>query len=331
MTSDETGARSELRYVFAFSRHSSLIARRYAPAVPAIAIIELIFLGAVWGASFLFTPIAGPSFGVGALVAVRVIISMLILAPFCASAERRAALRGRWPHVVILGLLNTAIPFMLLAYTSVKIGGGFASILNATATLFAAIIARAWLGERLTPAKLAGLFFGIAGVTLLVWDKVHLKPEAGFWPVITGLLGAACYGFSVNFTNKYLKAIPALTLAGASQIGAGLLMVPIAIAFWPAEMPSMKAWSAAIALGVLCTGIAYVMFFRLMSTIGSGKAITVAFLIPMFGVFWTWLFLNERVTMIMGIGGLLVILGLALTLGFLKWPTKVTTAAEPTA
>lgn len=290
--------------------------------VPTASLVELIILGAVWGGSFLFTRVAGPEFGVPALVAVRVLISMLILLPFVLPASRREKLRGRWGHVIALGLMNTSIPFMLLAYTAVTIGAGFASILNATATLFAAVIARVWLGDKLTVAKVLGLALGIAGVTLLVWDKVHLKPDGLALPVLSGLAGAMLYGLSVNFTKRYTSDIPALTLAGGSQIGAGVMMLPIALAFLPVSMPSVNAWGAAAVLGVVCTGIAYVMFFRLFAKIGASKAITVAFLIPMFGVLWGWLFLHEQVTGVMLGGAALVIGGLGLTTGLIPFPAR---------
>lgn len=289
--------------------------------MPMGSLIELVILGAIWGGSFLFTRIAGPEFGLPTLVAVRVLISMLILLPFLLPPSRRAALRGRWTHVIALGLMNTSIPFMLLAYTTITIGAGFASILNATATLFAAVIARLWLGDKLTPPKLLGLALGIAGVALLVYDKLHLKPQGLALPVLTGLAGAALYGLSANFTKKYTAGIPALTLAGGSQIGAALMMLPIALFFLPKAMPTPTAWGAAAVLGVLCTGIAYVLFFRLFARVGPTKAITVAFLIPMFGVLWGWLFLNEPVTTLMLAGAVLVIAGLALTTGIIKLPT----------
>jgi drug/metabolite transporter (DMT)-like permease len=290
---------------------------------------ELVFLGAVWGASYLFTPIAGPEFGVISLVGLRILIAGVVLLPLLRRPGQLAIVRQYWLSILVAGLLNTGIPFLLLAYAAVHAGGGLASILNSTAALFGAGIAWAWLGRRLTLLQSSGLLMGVAGVTLLVWDELTIKSRAsagsgasaGVWasiiPVLAGLLGAACYGFTTNFTEKYLKAVPSATLTASSQVAVGLLMLPLTILFWPATMPSALAWGSAAALGILCTGIAFIVFYDVMGRIGGHKAMTVAFLIPMFGVFWNWLFRSEPVTWIMAGGGVMVILGLACTLGFI--------------
>jgi drug/metabolite transporter (DMT)-like permease len=284
--------------------------------------LELVALGAIWGGSFLFTRIAVPEWGIPALIAVRVIVSALILAPWLVARESRAGLRGRWGAIFVLGLINTAIPFSLLAFTVQHIGAGFASILNATAALFGALLAWAWLGERLQPLRVAGLVIGFAGVVLLSWHKLGFSQAMGAWPVLSGLGGGFLYGLSLNFTKRYLTGVAPLSVAAGSQVTAALVLLPVLVIFAPRAWPSAPAlWSAA-ALGVLCTGIAYVLFYRLFSAIGPTRALTVAFLIPMFGVLWGWFFLKEQFTMPMALGACAVLLGMGLTTGIIKAPAR---------
>lgn len=287
-------------------------------------LIELIALGAIWGASFMFTRLSVADFGIPALIATRVVISALVLSPWLFSSQRRAELgslrAGKWGAAAALGLINTAIPFALLAYTVQHIGAGFASILNATAALFGALLAWLWLGERLTGFRTLGLVVGFAGVVLLSWHKLGFSTTAGPWPVLTGLGGGFLYGLSLNFTKRYLAGVRPMTVAAASQVFAALAMIPVGIAFAPTDLPGPRALAAALVLGLVCTGFAYVLFYRLFVSIGPTRAITVAFLIPMFGVVWGVVFLNETFTLVMGAGAALVLMGLSMSTGLVKWP-----------
>jgi drug/metabolite transporter (DMT)-like permease len=288
--------------------------------------IELTVLAAIWGAAFLFMRLAAPEFGAVALAAVRVTGAAVILLPLLAQQGQMSALGQHWKPIFLVGLTNSAIPFVLFAYAALTITAGLSSIFNATAPLFGAVVAWVWLKDRPGPGRVLGLAIGFAGVLWLAWDKAGFKPGAPMTQ--TGLALLAClgstslYGWSANFTKRYLTGVPPLASATGSQLSSALFLAIPAWWFWPASVPSVTAWTAVGLLALLCTGLAYVMYFRLIARVGPANAITVTFLIPVFGVLWGGLFLNERLTSVMAIGCAVIVVGTALATGWLRWPMK---------
>lgn len=288
--------------------------------------IELTVLAAIWGASFLFMRVGAPEFGAVALAAVRVTGAAVVLLLLLAQQGQIAALRQHWKPIFLVGLTNSAIPFVLFAYAALAITAGLSSIFNASAPLFGAVIAWLWLKDRPGPERVLGLAIGFAGVLWLAWDKAGFKPGA---PITqTGLAVLACltatllYGWSASFTKRYLTGVPPLASATGSQVSSALFLALPAWWFWPSTLPSSTAWTAVGLLAVLCTGVAYVMYFRLIARIGPANAITVTFLIPVFGVLWGWFFLHETITTAMVLGCAVIVLGTALATGWLRWPVK---------
>ncbi len=285
---------------------------------------ELYLLAAIWGASFLFMRIGAPEFGAAALAAVRVSVAALVLLPVLVQQKQLPALRTHWKPIFIVGLTNSAIPFLLFAYAAQAITAGLSSIFNASAPLFGALVAWIWLKDRPGSGRTLGLAVGFAGVLWLAWDKAGFKPGA---PITqTGLAVLACltatalYGWSASFTKRYLSGVPAIASATGSQIASALFLALPAWWLWPSTLPSAKAWSAVVALAVLCTGVAYAMYFRLIARLGPANAITVTFLIPVFGILWGWLFLDEKITSAMMWGCAVIVVGTALATGWLRWP-----------
>ena len=163
---------------------------------------------------------------------------------------------------------------------------------------------------------------------MLSWEKVSFREgSAGGWAVIACLAATFCYGIAGNFAKKHLGGINPLVVAAGSQVGATLALLPAGLGQWPAVSPSAAAWLAALVLGSACTGLAYVLFFRLIANVSASAALSVTFLIPVFGIFWGWLFLGETVDLSMLTGGLIVILGTALATGLLR-PTRRSPAAQ---
>lgn len=283
---------------------------------------DLLMLAALWGGSFLFMRISAGEFGPLALGAVRVVGASAFLMPLLMMREGLGDLRRHWPAILLVGLTNSALPFLCFGYAALSISAGLSSIFNATTPLFGALIAWAWLGDRLTRARVAGLAVGFAGVLWLAWDKASFKPGGTGWAVLACLGATLLYGFSASFTKKHLAGIPPLALAAGSQLAAASLLVPLSLAWWPATLPSARAWLAAGALALLCTGVAYVLFFRLIAHVGATRAITVTFLIPVFAVLWGALFLSESLTPVMGLGCAVILLGTGLTTGVLKAPLR---------
>ena len=283
--------------------------------------IELTGLAAIWGESFLFMRMGAAEFGPVALAAVRVWGATLFLLPLLALRGQAGALRAHWRPIFVVGITNSALPFLFYSYAALSITAGLSSIFNAATPLFGALIAWAWLRDKLTPARMAGLAIGFLGVLWLAWDKASFKPGASSgWAVLACLAATLLYGFSGSFTKRFLTGVPPLAVATGSQLSSALLLAVPALVWWPAAMPSLTAWSAAALLAVGCTGIAYILFFRLIAHIGPANALSVTFLIPVFAVLWGWLFLHEGLTPQMLLGCAVILLGTSLTTGVLKPP-----------
>jgi drug/metabolite transporter (DMT)-like permease len=293
---------------------------------------DLFLLAALWGASFLFMRIAAPEFGPLALVEVRVVIAAVFLLGLLAWRGELGALRVQPGRLAALGVLNSALPFVLLTYATLHVTAGFAAILNATVPLWTALIGWLWLRNAIRPLQWTGLALGLAGVAVLVWGKASFTPSAsqlGTTLAFAAALVATCaYGLAANCTRKYLPDARPLVLAGGSQIGAATALLAPALLTWPATMPSPLAWASAIALGLACTALAYLLYFRLLARVGAVSASAVTFLIPAFATGWGALFLGEGVTLQMLAGGGVILAGTALGLGL--WP-RATARLGPAA
>ena len=292
-------------------------------------IAELLALAAIWGASFLFMRIGAGEFGAVPLAALRIAGGALLLLPLVAARGQRSELRRHWRAIAVVGLLNSAVPYVLFALAALAINAGLSSILNATAPLWGALVAWLWLSDRLTPARVLGLVIGFAGVIWLAWDKASFRPGEHGVSAATAigacLLATLCYGVSANFTKRKLSGVPPLAVAAGSQLAAALMLALPALWLWPATWPGAAAWWSMAGLAFICTGLALLMFFRLIARLGAARAITVTFLIPVFGVLWGALFLGEAVTPTMGAGCAVILLGTALTTGVLRWPVRQAT------
>jgi drug/metabolite transporter (DMT)-like permease len=281
-------------------------------------LIDLIVLGGIWGASFLFMRIAAPQFGAVPLIAARVGIGALFLLAVMAKRGGLDRLVKDAPRLTFLGAINSAIPFSLFAYAVLFVTAGFASVLNATAPLFGALVAFVWLRDRPAPMRIAGLIVGFAGVLVLVWGRLSVASDGGGVAVLAGLSAAVLYGISANYAKKRLSDIDPLAIATGSLIAASVLLLPPAILYWPQTPPGAVGWISTVLLGVFCTGVAYILYFRLLSRIGPSKTLAVTYLIPAFGVLWGHLLLDEPITASMVVGCTVILLGTTLATGMLS-------------
>jgi drug/metabolite transporter (DMT)-like permease len=283
---------------------------------------EFVLLGALWGASFLFMRLGAAEFGALPTAGMRVAIAALFLLPLLLLCGQWQALSKHWGKIFFLGMLNSGIPFALYAYALLSISTGLSSLLNATVPLFGALVAWLWLKDRPHGMKILGLLIGFAGVAMLAWGKASFKPDASGlvtgWAVLACLGACLCYGISASFTKRHLGGVPSLVIATGSQLGATVGLALPSLWLWPSQPPSPTAWLALLAVGVLCTGVAYVLFFRLIDKVGAAGALTVTFLIPVFAVLYGVVFLGESVTAWMLICGTVILLGTALSMGLLK-------------
>jgi drug/metabolite transporter (DMT)-like permease len=282
---------------------------------------ELVLLAALWGASFLFMRLGAHEFGPIALAFVRVGLATVLLVPLLGARSQLHELREHWKPMLLVGALNSAIPFALFSFAALSITAGLSSIVNATTPLWTAIVAFVWLRQGLTPLRALGLVIGFAGVAFLAWDKASFKPGAdhsGLWAVLACAAATLCYGIAANATKRYLGGASPLAVATGSQAAAAVLLAAPAAWLWPAQPPGATAWGSALGLAVLCTALAYILYFRLMSRVGPTNAVSVTFLIPLFAILWGAAFLQEAVTAQMIAGAAIVLVGIALALGLVK-------------
>lgn len=285
-------------------------------------IVDFLLLAAVWGSSFLFMHISAVEFGPLPTAAARVAIAALFLLPLVWLNGLMPVLLKNWRKVFLVGLLNSGIPFALFAFALLSISTGLAAILNATVPMFGALIAWLWLKDRLNLSRVVGLAVGFTGVAMLAWDKASFQPDASGassgWAILACLLACVCYGISASYTKRYLTGMPPLVTAAGSQLGATLGLALPAALMWPTRTPSQSAWLALLVVGVLCTALAYIVFFRLIENAGPPRALSVTFLVPVFAVFYGFVFLGETVTPWMLVCAAVIVCGTALSTGLIK-------------
>jgi len=275
-------------------------------------------LAAVWGSSFLFMRIASPEFGPISLISIRLIIAATVLCPFLLYRKESRLVLMSWRKFLWAGLITTALPFTLFSYVTLWVTAGNTSLLNATVPMFSAIIAWFWLKEKLPVLGIAGLMLGFFGVFILA------SPEGGdsqnlLLPVLAALSAAAIYGYGSCYTRLHMQCFSSITLTAGSQFFAALFMLPLGIMFWPETTPSTLSWLSVLALGIFCTALSLILFFRLLKQVGVVNTVSVAYLIPAFGILWGYIGLDEVITSEVLLGGGLIMIGVVL---ITRYPTK---------
>lgn len=266
--------------------------------------LQLLVLGAIWGSSFLFMRIAAPEFGAAALVEIRLALGALLLLPFL--WKHRALFHRRlWPKLALIGLINSAVPFVLFAWAAQRSPAAVGAICNAMTVLFAALIAFLFFGEKIGVRKSLALLIGFAGVVLLATSKaggLSVGPA-----VAAGASAAFLYGLGVNLVKRHLAGIPPAAAAAATLGCAALLLAPFAVWHWPHHAITPLAWGSAVAIGVICTGYAFLLFYQLIHRIGAPRTATVTYLVPLFGAAFAWALLGEPVTPMMMLAGAMIL------------------------
>lgn len=274
--------------------------------------LKLLLLAAIWGSSFLFTRIAAPEWGPIWLIELRVLIASLTLLPLVFKLDLWPQIQRQWRPLLLLGILNSALPFSLLAYASLSLSSGFTAILNATTPLFGLWIVVLWLQEKLSVPRLVGFAVGFLGVVFLVgWQDIPLTFNQGI-AIAAGLLAALLYAIAAPYIQQQFAGVPALAVTTGSQLSAAVSLVPLLPFSIPSQIPSSKAILSVLALGILSSVLAQMLYFHLIKVMGPSKTLTVAYLIPLFAMLWGALALGEIVTTSMGVGCGLVLLGTAI-------------------
>lgn len=297
-------------------RLSAACSTRPAPMSPTH-VFQLLLLAAIWGASFLFIRIGVPVFGPGKLIVLRIGAAAIFMLIAGLWLRRPLAVRGNLRHYLFIGALNTGLPFLLYAIAARTLNASLLSIINATTPIFGAIVAALWLGAPLGPRAIAGLSLAFGGVLLILGADAGIHGNGGWLAALAALCAPLCYAIATSYARKHASAIPAFAQAHGSMWGACLVVLPFALAMPAPATPVASDWAAVLTLALLCTGIAYLIYFRLVAEIGPARTLTVTFLIPLFGVAWGGLFLGETISTAMIAGGVLVLLGTALANGLI--------------
>jgi drug/metabolite transporter (DMT)-like permease len=291
-------------------------------------LLRLFALAAIWGGSFLFMRIGAPVLGPAVLIEYRVLFAALFLFAVGLFLKKRLDLKAHWKHYLILGFFNSALPFVLFAFAARTLSASVLSVLNATAPMWGALLGAAWSRQRIGARTALGLLCGTAGVALLVgFDSVAARPGAGV-AVTAALLAALSYSIASLYA-KSAKSVEPFANAHGSMWAAALFVVPVLPFFPQPGEPTLGVMGAVLALGVLCSGIAYLLYFRLIAEVGTTSALTVTFLNPVFGILWGALFLGEVVGWYTVVGSAIVLVGTALVTGFVPRFRRAAPAACP--
>ena len=278
---------------------------------------EFILLAAVWGSSYLFMRLGAVQFGPLPTAGLRVGIAALGLAPLFLLRSHREALRGRWLLAMGLGVLNNALPFALFSYAVLHLATGIVSIINATTPLFGALVAWGWMGERPNRLRLCGLAVGFTGVVLLATRGLHGDLAIAAWPVLA-CLGASCScGWAANYARRFLGGVKPAAATAGSMLGAALALAGPTAAHWPDHAPGPGAWLAVLALGTVCTALAYLLYYRIIQRAGPSRAVAVTFLAPVFTMAYGAALLAEPVTLGMVACGATILFGTLLASGII--------------
>lgn len=278
---------------------------------------NLFLLAAIWGGSFLFMQLAVHDFGTWPLMLIRVGVAAIALWVLVWWQKKWQSLLQFWLPIAFVGIINAAIPFTLYAYATQHLPTGTLVVVNAMTPLFGALIARIWLGEKLSSTRLLGLIIGFSGIVFLVYENLFFADINQRLAVLASIAATLSYGVAASFSTKYLRGADPIAVATGSLSSATICVLPFALWYWPTTPIGLVAWSSALTLALLCTAIAYIIFYRLVTTIGGARSVTVTFLVPPFGILWGVLLLGENFSLNELFSTSLVLLGTLLATGFL--------------
>ncbi|HTR59482.1 MAG TPA: DMT family transporter [Casimicrobiaceae bacterium] len=261
--------------------------------MPSRDLARLLLLAGLWGGSFAFIRVGAPALGAFWLAFARVSLAFLALLTLAVARRALPPFLPHWRRYAVIGVVNSALPFALYGFAEQHIGASTAAILNATSPFFGAIVAALWLRDPFTLPRLAGMTLGLAGVGLLVGWQPEPLTAATLLAILACLAAALSYGIASVYAKRQLQDVSSSAVALYSQLTAAIALAP-ALLFAPVPAaPTPLVAANVLALALASTALAYLLYFRLIASIGPARALTVTFLIPLFGVLWGTLFLGE--------------------------------------
>jgi drug/metabolite transporter (DMT)-like permease len=277
--------------------------------------VRLLALAAIWGASFLFMRIAAPVLGALPTAFFRVLLGAIGLAVILFVLKTKVDFKGKLKPTMVLGVINSGIPFLMYSVAALLLPAGYSAIFNATTPLMGVLIGSMFFSDSLTPKKAAGVLIGLMGITLLTTTGPVTLSSSVVMGALACLIATSCYGAAGFLTKQWVAdkgGLDAKLVAFGSQIGATLFLMPFfsisAAVNPPLSWGDSTVWLALAAVGFVCTACAYILYFRLIADIGPVRSLTVTFLIPPFGVLWGVMFLGEHFSIAHLYGGGLICL-----------------------
>ncbi|XKH60944.1 DMT family transporter [Halomonas sediminis] len=284
--------------------------------------LRLLLLSSLWGMSFIFMRVAVPEFGPVSLIMVRMGIGALLLIPLLFSLRY---LKLMWEHkgpLLLLGVINHVLPFTLLALATTRLEAGFTSLINATTPIFTALLGALFFTTPVQRQQYLGLAMAFFGVYVLSANRLDFALGGDGWFILAVLGATFCYGIAGNYSKTYLSHLPIRVLAaGSTSMSALVLLVP-GLLLWPSEPISLLGWSNAIALAVLSTTLAFLLYFGLIASAGATATSTVTFLVPVSALLWGYLLLDETLSLQLIAGMAITLLGTAIATRLLRLRRK---------
>ncbi|WP_163560398.1 DMT family transporter [Halomonas sp. NO4] len=269
--------------------------------------LRLLLLSSLWGLSFIFMRVAVPEFGPVPLILVRMGVGALFLVPLLLSVRYLRLVWENRSRLFLLGLVNHVLPFSLLALATTRLEAGFTSLINATTPIFTALLGALFFATPILRQQYLGLALALFGVYVLSADRLDFALGGDGWFILAVLGATFCYGIAGNYSKTYLAHLPVRVLAAGSTAMSALILLVPGLILWPAEPVSGLAWANALALAVLSTTAAFLLYFGLIASAGATATSTVTFLVPVSALVWGFVLLGERLS-------LQVLAGMAITL-----------------
>jgi drug/metabolite transporter (DMT)-like permease len=270
---------------------------------------RLVALAAIWGAAFIFMRVAAPVLGPAWTPELRVLIGGLALLAWFRAIGFDPGLRVHWRFYLLIGTVNIAIPFVLYSFASMHAPASLLSITNATSPIFGLAWAALFRDERITLRKAVGLSLGIAGVALIAQPSSAASEPLFGWAVAAALGACCAYGLAGPLIKRFARGASPRGMAAGNQLAAAVVLIPLLPLLPPLAAPSALVIANLLGLALLASGVAFVLYFRLIADVGATRALTVTYLIPLFGILWGWLFLGEALPAAALAGGALILSG----------------------
>ncbi|MGM0536257.1 MAG: DMT family transporter [Pseudomonadota bacterium] len=281
--------------------------------------LRLMLLSSLWGLSFIFMRVASPEFGPVPLVLVRMGVGAALLAPLLLGARYLRLVRENAGRLFLLGLINHVLPFSLLALATTRLEAGFTSLINATTPIFTALLGALCFATPIQRQQYLGLALALFGVYVLSADRLDFALGGDGWFILAVLGATFCYGVAGNYSRTYLAHLPVRVLAAGSTAMSALILLVPGLLLWPAEPISGLAWANGLALAVLSTTLAFLLYFGLIASAGATATSTVTFLVPVSALVWGYLLLGERLGLQILVGMAITLAGTAIATRMIRW------------